>query len=207
MNDVFKEYRNRKHPIVYQHSLPVQSNELVCGYCGHNIAPHDGYKITIDTSTDSIQHIVTIGYIYECPHCKNPIIYFPKTKISIPGAKYGRDVKNLPPNIKTLYDECRICYANQCYTSAQMIARTLLMHIAVEQGAEENKNFAYYVEFLDTHGFIPPNGKKWVDFIRTSGNVANHEIVIKDMDETKKVLSFLSALLMFIYELPNELPD
>lgn len=117
----------------------------------------------------------------------------------------GREIKNLPDNIQTLYNECRTCYANQCYTSAQMIARTLLMHIAVEQGAEEGLPFARYVTYLDEKGYIPPNGKKWVDYIRTSGNVANHEIVIKEREETQKVITFLSTLLLVIYELPNSL--
>ena len=79
------------------------------------------------------------------------------------------------------------------------------MHIAVEQGAEENKTFAYYVQYLENNGYIPPNGKSWVDFIRTSGNMANHELIIKDREETEKVITFLSTLLLFIYELPNEL--
>lgn len=86
-----------------------------------------------------------------------------------------------------------------------MIARTLLMHIAVEQRAEGNKSFAYYVDYLDQNHYIPPNGRQWVDFIRTSGNVANHEIVIKEREEAEKVIMFISSLLMFIYELPFEL--
>ena len=97
--------------------------------------------------------------------------------------------------------------ANNCYTSAQMIARTLLMHIAVEQGAEENNSFADYINYLDSNGYIPPNGKTWVDFIRKSGNVANHQIVIKEKEETEKIITFLSALLLFIYELPNEMSE
>lgn len=119
----------------------------------------------------------------------------------------GRTIKNLPDGIAKLYDECRTCYANQCYTASQMIARTLLMHIAVEQGSVEGLSFAKYVNYLEEHNFIPPNGKKWVDYIRKTGNVANHEIVIKEKEETKKVITFLSSLLMFIYELPNELEE
>ena len=46
-----------------------------------------------------------------------------------------------------------------------------------------------------------------MDYIRKTGNVANHEIVIKEKEETKKVITFLSSLLMFIYELPNELEE
>lgn len=79
------------------------------------------------------------------------------------------------------------------------------MHIAVEQGADEDKSFKYYVDYLSDNNFIPPNGKQWVDFIRESGNVANHQIVIKEKEETEKVITFLSSLLLFIYELPAEM--
>ena len=63
------------------------------------------------------------------------------------------------------------------------------------------------MNYLEERNFIPPNGKKWVDYIRKTGNVANHEIVIKEKEETKRVITFLSSLLMFIYELPNELEE
>ena len=41
--------------------------------------------------------------------------------------------------------------------------------------------------------------------IRKTGNVANHEIVIKEKEETEKVISFISTLLLVIYEMPNML--
>ncbi len=200
MQDFFGFYRARNYRICYLGSNAVESNEVKCGYCGGIVAPHMGYKIKQDDQTG-----MTIAYIYECPHCKNPIIYFCRNKTVIPGSMFGRDIKNLPDSIQTLYSECRTCYANQCYTASQMIARTLLMHIAVEQGADDNQSFAYYVNYLESKGYIPPNGKAWVDFIRTSGNVANHEVIIKEREETEKVITFLSTLLLFIYELPNEL--
>ncbi len=194
MKDFFKVFRNSG--IVYQNSEEIKPNEIMCGYCGNVIAPNTGYIIR--------GGYYVIAYIYKCPHCANPIIYFTDEDTTIPGKLFGRDIKNLPDNIQSLYSECRICYANQCYTASQMIARTLLMHIAVEQGAEVGKKFVQYVDYLEAHGFIPPNGKSWVDCIRTSGNVANHEIAIKEKEETEKVILFLSALLLFIYELPNK---
>ena len=199
MKDYFNLYRDQ---IRYSNSLSIiPSQPIICGYCGQNIAPHIGYRLYADT----INSKKDVGYVYQCPLCKNPILFFIDTEETIPGAPYGREIKNLPDNIQTLYNECRTCYANQCYTSSQMIARTLLMHIAVEQGAEEGLPFARYVTYLDEKGCIPPNGKKWVDYIRTSGNVANHEIVIKEREETQKVITFLSTLLLVIYELPNSL--
>lgn len=200
MKDYMKYYRHKTF-FNYTDSRIIKSASLLCGYCGNSIAPNIGYEVTHQGEGSKR----TVATIYQCPLCKNPIVYFNESKETIPGAKYGREIKNLPEKIATLYDECRTCYANQCYTSSQMIARTLLMHIAVEQGAEEGLSFAKYVDYLDSNGYIPPNGKQWVDFIRTSGNVANHEIVIKEKEETEKVISFLSTLLLVIYELPNML--
>lgn len=195
MKNYFKDFR--PDSISYLKAYDITSNSMECGYCGQKVAPNHGYTITYGYGV--------IAQICQCPHCKNPIIYFCDSKETVPGAKYGREIQNLPDSIAILYDECRTCYANGCYTSSQMIARTVLMHIAVEQGAEENKSFAFYVDYLDSKGYIPPNGKDWVDFIRTSGNNANHEIVIKEKDETEKVINFLSTLLLVIYELPNSL--
>ena len=198
MKDFMKRYRDMD--VKYHGCSDLPSQLITCGYCGRDVAPHIGYIINYtDRSTKRA------GYIYQCPHCKNPIFYFLETGETVPGPNYGREIKNLPENIQSLYNECRTCYANQCYTSAQMIARTLLMHIAVEQGADPGLPFVKYVSYLDDNGYIPPNGKKWVDFIRASGNVANHEIIIKEKDETEKVITFLSTLLLVIYELPNAL--
>lgn len=202
MKDYMEKYRERRG-FKYIDSRNTTSYPLVCGYCGQSVAPNVGYSIAHDREDSATLAIVAT--IYQCPLCKNPIIYFKEFNETIPGAKYGREIRNLPINIATLYDECRTCYANQCYTSSQMIARTLLMHIAVEQGAEEGWNFAKYVDYLDDKGYIPPNGKPWVDFIRKTGNVANHEIVIKEKEETEKVISFISTLLLVIYEMPNML--
>lgn len=76
------------------------------------------------------------------------------------------------------------------------------MHIAVEQGAGPNLEFVKYVDYLVDNHFAPPNSKSWVDQIRKHGNEANHEIVIKTIDDALEVLTFLEMLLRFIYEFP-----
>ncbi len=194
MKSIYKDYGKLK----YNGEIELTSHSIECGFCGNKVAPNTGYYL--NSSYEDI-------YIYKCPQCSNPIIYNSNSKETFPGAMYGREVKGLPENIQMLYDECRTNYSNKCYTSSQMIARTLLMHIAVEQGAKEGETFAKYIDYLENNGFIPPNGKKWVDFIRKSGNVANHQIVIKEKEETEKVITFLSSLLLFIYELPNEMSE
>lgn len=194
MKKIYKAYGE----LDYIKEVELPSHSIECAYCGNTIAPNTGFYIK--SQYEDI-------FVYKCPLCTNPIIYNSHTDESFPGPMYGRDVKGLPENIQTLYDECRTNYSNKCYTSSQMIARTLLMHIAVEQGAKEGETFAKYIDYLENNGFIPPNGKKWVDFIRKSGNVANHQIVIKEKEETEKVITFLSSLLLFIYELPNEMSE
>jgi hypothetical protein len=58
-----------------------------------------------------------------------------------------------------------------------MACRKILMHIAVNRGAPaEDTSFKQYVEYLDGHGYVPPDGKAWVDYIKDRGNEANHEI-------------------------------
>ena len=192
-----KGFFNELFDVDYDSAHKLESISLTCGYCGRTVAPDTGFCIK--------QNAYPSVYVYKCPYCNNPIIYNRQTQESIPGEPFGHNVKNLPEKIQMLYDECRTCYANQCYTSSQMIARTLLMYIAVEQGAAVGMRFAAYIEYLDSNGYIPPQGKAWVDYIRRSGNGANHEIVIKEREETKKVLTFLSSLLLFIYDLPAEM--
>jgi hypothetical protein len=45
--------------------------------------------------------------------------------------------------------------------------------------------------------------KGWVDRIRTQGNEAAHEIVLKTKEEADEILTFLEMLLKFIYEFPG----
>ena len=77
------------------------------------------------------------------------------------------------------------------------------MHIAVDKGAGEGLSFFKYVEYLDNNHYIPPNGKAWVDHVRTKGNEANHEIVIMQEDAASKLLVFVEMLLKLIYEFPE----
>jgi len=80
------------------------------------------------------------------------------------------------------------------------------MHLAVAKGAEAGKPFVYYVEFLGNKGYVPPDGKGWVDHIREKGNEANHEIKIMTAKDAESLIQFSEMLLKFIYEFPNRVP-
>jgi hypothetical protein len=80
------------------------------------------------------------------------------------------------------------------------------MHIGVQQGAAPNQSFLAYVDYLAATGYVPPNGKAWVDHIRKKGNEATHEIVLMSPADAEELLSFLSMLLKFIYDFPSRVP-
>jgi hypothetical protein len=92
------------------------------------------------------------------------------------------------------------------YTAAVLTCRKLLMNIAVAQGAGPGKTFVSYVEHLAASGYVPPNGRGWVDHIRTKGNEANHEIVLMSKAEAEELISFAEMLLKFIYEFSSRVP-
>ena len=77
------------------------------------------------------------------------------------------------------------------------------MNIAVYQGANSGLKFIEYVNYLSVEGFIPPNGKHWVDHIRKKGNEATHEIELMESKDAQDLLIFVEMLLKFIYEFPN----
>lgn len=174
----------------------ADSVSYTCGYCGEKISSDKAY-MTRNPSTAA-----QTPNIYICHSCNKPTFIFGGE--TVPSAALGNTVKNLPQDINTIYEEIRSVTSVNSYTSAVLSARKLLMHIAVEKGADTNKTFLEYVNYLDTNHYTPPNSSSWVDQIRRLGNEANHEIVIMTKDQAKLILMFLEMLLKFIYEFPAE---
>lgn len=92
------------------------------------------------------------------------------------------------------------------FTATVLVCRKMLMNIAVAQGTEAGLTFVKYVEFLASNHFVPPNGKGWVDHIRSKGNEATHEIALMTSDDAGELISFVEMLLKFIYEFPAKVP-
>ena len=99
-----------------------------------------------------------------------------------------------------------MCVSNGSHTAAVLCCRKLLMHIAVAQNADVGKSFIEYVEYLADSGYVPPNGRSWVDHIRKKGNEANHEIRLMQVGDAQELISFSEMLLKFIYEFPQRVP-
>jgi hypothetical protein len=148
-------------------------------------------------------------FIYVCA-CGKPT-YFPDDPATwevgqIPGAPAGHDVKGLPKDIADLWTEIRRGASSGVYSLAVIGCRKMLMHIAVEKGADEGKTFISYVEYLDTKGYVPTGGKPWVAQLQKGGNRPNHKIVLSTREEAEKLIKFCGMLLRIIYELPLDVP-
>lgn len=68
------------------------------------------------------------------------------------------------------------------------------------QGSGKNLRFAEYVDHLANEGYVPPDGRDWVDHIRKKGNGATHEIAIMTKQDAEDLVKFAESLLRFIYE-------
>ena len=171
----------------------VQNADYSCGYCGNKVGPSKGYR---DTGS---------AKIYICPTCSKPT-FIDGQKNQTPKPSYGNNVDGISDDkIKSLYREARECVSVGAYTAAVMVCRKILMNLAVQHNAEENKPFAYYVDYLVNNGFVPPQGKPWVDAIRLKANEATHEIPLIEIKDANLILDFTEQLLRNNYELPYKL--
>lgn len=168
----------------------LTSKSYTCGYCGHKVASAAGY------------HSAANQYVYVCPHCQNPS-YWGSGMHQIPGISPGGAITHLPADINELYEEARNCASAGAYTGSVLLCRKLLMNIGVQEAADAGKSFIYYIDYLAEKGFIPPNGRAWVDHIRKKGNEATHEIALMTSVDATELITFTEMLLKFIYEFPS----
>jgi Domain of unknown function (DUF4145) len=175
----------------------LRPRSFKCGYstCGREVSSEKGWTHQdVGNRTD--------GYGYICPMCQRPTFFDEQLNTQMPGVSLGNEVKDLPAEIGTIWSEIRRSTSDGSYTSAVLMGRKLLMHIAVDAGAKAGAPFVEYVNYLADNHYAPPKSKEWVDKIRAHGNEANHEIIIKKKEDAEEIMVFLEMLLRFIYEFP-----
>jgi hypothetical protein len=180
-------------PLIGQWKITEVSTQktYICGYCGAKTGSILGFS-----------QVKGFGEIYICGGCNRPTFFDNFLNTQTPSPIFGNPVLHLPPDLEILYNEARRCFQIKGFTAAVLVCRKILMHIAVDAGANPNQNFLSYVEYLANNGYIPPNGKVWVDQIRKTGNEANHEIVIMTLEDAMELLTFVEMLLKLVFEFP-----
>ncbi len=183
----------------------LDSHAYVCGWCNEKVASKDGFRAE-GLSQENI---------YICTHCRKPS-YFPNRYYkdtngsivtehcpAVPQTKFTGAVKHVPKSVNLIYEEARLCHSSGAYTMAALACRKLLMNIGVNKGADDNKSFAYYVDYLDQQNYFPQGTEAWVQKIRDRGNTATHEITPIECEESGQSLRFSEMLLKIIYEFPG----
>ena len=182
----------------WQNSIIIPSKSFRCGYCGQDIASDKGYKA--DFFNDAMKR--EFVYIAICHYCKKPT-FLDENGNQFPGSIFGNSIEHLPKNILDLYNESRNCISVNAYTASILCSRKLLMYIAISKGSPPGLPFQKYVDELAAKGFVPPDGKEWVNHIREKGNEATHEITIMSKDDAEDLITFIEMLLKFMYEFPT----
>lgn len=172
-----------------------------CGFCGRSVSSVKGYKLGVHGDASGTQ----VGGVYICPNCGGPV-FFDRQRRQYPSPAFGHPVEHVPPELNALYEEARRCTSQNAYTGAVLLCRKMLMNIAVQEKAKPGLTFVEYVDYLAANGFVPPNGRPWVDHIRKKGNEATHEIALMDQNDAKELVGFVEMLLRFIYEFPALIP-
>lgn len=179
----------------------LPNRQFVCAFCSLNVSSIVGYAMGVNVDGSG----KLIGATYICSNCKGPNTFAPDGN-RYPGPAFGKEVKSVPDGLNDLYEEARRCTTRNCFTAAVLLCRKMLMNIAVHEQAKPGLAFVEYVNYLADKGYVPPNGKHWVDHIRKRGNEATHEIALMSEGDAKDLVSFVEMLLRFIYEFPSMIP-
>jgi len=187
-------------PVLRWQSLSnLRPPSYTCGHCGKLVGPNVGYYPHEANVSSSYARI------YICTFCTEPTYFYGDKQT--PGARYGDNVDHLPIEVAALYNEARDALSVSAYTASVLACRKILMNVAVAQGAEQSKSFMHYVEYLSDKGYVPPDGKGWVDHIRKKGNEATHEIQMMSQADAQELVAFTEMLLKFVYEFPARVPQ
>jgi hypothetical protein len=164
-----------------------------CGHCGNDVT-----GIVHSTFPDESGPIKWIL----CPKCENGSV-LTKDGTMHPFQLFGTSIVGLPADIDAAYAEARKCFSINAHTACEQMCRKILMHVAVEKGAEEGEKFEIYVDYLAKAGYVTPPMKGWVDLIRKNGNKSTHKLHAPDPVRAESTLVFTAELLKLVYEMEH----
>src|SRR5438477_11128420 len=104
---------------------PVSAAEWTCGYCGKLVASDRGWSLARSSGA--------YLYIRICSYCVGPTFFLDRGEYS-PAPSPGRAVDHVPADLAALHSEARATAGAGAPTAAVMACRTILMHIAVQEG-------------------------------------------------------------------------
>lgn len=164
-----------------------------CGHCGREVS-----GAIVARAKDGNGHVRVLWL--QCSVCHDGSVLSDKAGLH-PGVPFGPTVEGLPKEVEAAYEEARRCMGVSAYTATEGLCRKILMHVAVEKGAEEGKTFASYIDHLEAQGFVTPPMREWVRLIKDHGNMAQHRLDPPGRERAEGTLVFTAQLLRSIYEM------
>lgn len=185
------------HHTISRHDGSTQDGwtNFVCGHCQHHVT---GAVIASYAWRDRANNLITNQWVL-CPGCAKGSVLINGS--AIPGAAFGPSIQGLPAEVGAAYDEVRSCMKANAFTASELLCRKLLMHIAVEKSAPEEKSFVFYLDHLERSGYVTPPMKGWVNAIRANGNESTHKISAPSKERAESTVMFTAELLRLIYEM------
>lgn len=183
----------------------VVATSYICGYCSNLVTSERGMALELPAKVDGEFYETEEAGVYICPHCHFPT--FILLGDQIPGNRVGTSVKSVSKDVNDVYEEARSCYAANAYTGTVLLCRKLLMHVAVDLGADDNLKFIEYVNYLNDKHFVSVKSHNWVDQIRKYGNEATHKLEVNSQQDAQMILKFCEMLLKMNYEYPLEITN
>lgn len=180
-------------------SKGIMEATYTCGYCGSRVTSNEGMFLGERSSAGTLHNNLPQG-VFICTNCKLPSFIYSDTQI--PGVNFGNVVSDIPEKVNSVYEEARKSFSVGAYTGVILLCRKLLMHVSVDLGANENKRFIEYVDYLKDNHYVPKNSEGWIDAIRKFGNKSTHDIVINTKEDAEKMIKFSEMLLKMNYEYP-----
>jgi len=171
--------------------------DYVCGHCSRSVSG----RVTSVYQYDNVSTAIAVRFLL-CTSCGKGSVWI-RPDIVIPGITPGDDLEGLPSEVNEAYEEARKCFSINAYTACELLCRKILMHIAVDKGAEEGKSFKEYIDYLEAEKYITPGIKGWADIIRQNGNKSTHKIEKPDEGRAKATFMFTMELLRIIYEMEH----
>lgn len=174
-------------------TVPTASVQTVCPHCGH--------QTVAAVVARTINEAPLVAWL-RCPGCNQGFV--DNGSIISPSPLPGVPIEGLPAEVEAAYQEARRTAGVNAYTSCELMCRKILMHIAVDKGADEGKSFVEYLNYIETTGYATPPMRPWLDLIRQHGNVSTHRLAAATEERAMNTLTFTAQLLRLVYEMDHK---
>lgn len=177
--------------------------QLECPQCGPSSF------LIVAGSMDANSHLDGRLAFLRCVTCSGGMVS--NGGVISPGASTLAAVDGCPDDVAAAWAEVRNNLSVLAATSAVMMCRKLLFHIAVRHGLPEKDDrdrapsFEACLAHLSAVGLVTPKMQPWVKHIKDVGNTANHDLAAITAEEGQRVATFTRQLLVTTYEMPHRL--